>query len=239
MFRFLPVCLALVGGLLSGPRPAAAQTVIEKSAPVGAGQSVALELKFASSIRVRPATDGQLRVRATVSINQNKLNDAFSMRLTEAGSTVTVAADLDKNRLAQAQPGDCPDSTSHSYYGDWKKGRPAPVCADLTYDVTLPAGTALRITTIDGNIDVQGLTGELQAKSISGFVDVSWPAARGASVALKTISGEVYTDQDVAFSNRRDNPIVGYEVKGTLAGGSGPALRLESISGDVFFRRAK
>ncbi|UYZ62824.1 DUF4097 domain-containing protein [Hymenobacter weizhouensis] len=226
--------------LLSGQRPVAAQSVIEKNAPVPAGQAVTLDLKHATTIRVRPATDGQLRVRATVSINQNKLNDAFELDLTPAGNGLRVASDLNKKRLEQAKPGDCP-ANGTMYYGTWNgnKQNSAPVCADIVFEVTVPAATDLRISTISGDIDVQGLTGELQAKSISGFVDVSWPAARAASVALKTITGEVYTDQDVAFVNRQENPIVGYEVKGTLAGGTGPALRLESISGDVFFRRAK
>lgn len=235
----------VVGLLLSGPRAGWAQSVVEKSAPVAPGQQVELALKFATTIRVRPATDGQLRVRATVSINQNKLNDAFSLSLSQQSGQVVVASELDQKRLAQAQPGDCPEGKGSTYYyGDWKssqgasQGR-APVCSNIVVEVTVPAATALRISTISGDIDVRGLTGELEAKSISGFVDVSWPAARPASVALKTITGEVYTDQEVAFANRKENPIVGYEVRGALGAGAGPALRLESVSGDVFFRRAR
>ncbi|GGG28973.1 hypothetical protein [Hymenobacter glacieicola] len=238
LFCFLTV------GLLSGSGVAVAQTVLEKAAPVGGNSVVTLDLKHASTIRVRPATDGQLRVRATVSINQNKLNDAFTMSLQTTGTDLRVASDLDAKRLAQAQPGDCP-SGGTLYYGNWdhskggvRDGR-APVCADINYEITLPAATNLRISTISGNVDVRGLTGELRANSISGFVDVSWPAARPASVALKTITGEVYTDQEVAFSNRQQNPMVGYEVKGALGAGTGPLLRLESVSGDVFFRRAQ
>lgn len=235
MFRLLIGALLVLA--LARPATASAQTVTEKSAPVTAAQTVLLNLKFATTIRVRPATDGQLRVRATVNINQNKLNDAFQLDLTRTDAGLTVTSDLDKQRLAQAQPGDCPDSTG-SYYG-WNGGKQAPVCTNIVCEVTLPAATALRISTISGNIEVQGLTGELSAKTISGFVDVSWPASRGASVALKTISGEVYTNQSVALSNRKSDSPVGYEVRGTLGGGSGPTLRLESISGDVFFRQAK
>ena len=89
-----------------------------------------------------------------------------------------------------------------------------------------------------GNIDIAGLTGAIEAKSISGFVDVAWSPTKGAELSLKTIAGEVYTDQDIAFSNRKENPIVGYQLHGTLKG-SGPLVKLESISNDVYFRKRK
>jgi hypothetical protein len=33
--------------------------------------------------------------------------------------------------------------------------------------------------------------------------------------------------------------MVGYQLRGALASGNGPLLKLESISGDVFFRKPK
>ena len=102
--------------------------------------------------------------------------------------------------------------------------------------MTLPAGTALRLNTISGDLDLSGLNGAVTAKtisgdvlsagltgpltlrtisgdvkltglgnnvvdatSISGDVDVSWPAAQGAALNLKTISGEVYADPAVTI----------------------------------------
>jgi DUF4097 and DUF4098 domain-containing protein YvlB len=94
------------------------------------------------------------------------------------------------------------------------------------------------VNTISGNIDIAGLNGALEAKSISGFVDVAWSPSTGAELSLKTITGEVYTDQDIAFSNHKDNPMVGYQLHGTLKG-SGPLVKLESISNDVYFRKRK
>ncbi|MBC8082763.1 MAG: hypothetical protein H7Z21_06075, partial [Hymenobacter sp.] len=146
---------------------------------------------------------------------------------------------LNKKLLATAQPGDCP--AGGAYYGNWSEGQDrAPVCAGITFDVSLPPGTSLRVNTIGGNIDVRGLTGELQAKSVSGFVDVGWPASSGAQVILKTITGEVYSDLNLAADNQRSNPSrVGHEMKGNVGAASGPVLRLESIKGNVSLRKAK
>jgi hypothetical protein len=70
--------------------------------------------------------------------------------------------------------------------------------------------------TISANIDLKEVTGPVHAKSISGYVDMHWPSKQGASVAMKTITGEVYSDLDINFLNKKDTPqIVGYLLKGT------------------------
>ena len=234
----------------SGIQSAWAQKIIEKSTNLAAGQRVYLNLRQASSIRIRAGASGKMTVKASVSINQNKLNDALLLTLEQTGDGLKLASDFDKEMLRNAQPGDCP--TGGSYYGDTystnskkDKADAAPgrnsnqVCADIEYEITLPADVALRVNTLSGNIDIAGLTGTIEAKSLSGFVDVAWPPTQGAELSLKTITGEVYTDQDIAFSTaRRENPIVGYQLHGTLKG-SGPLVKLESISNDVYFRKRK
>lgn len=224
--------------------PAAhAQKIIEKSAAVGSRQQVVLDLPQATSIRIRGGSGRELRVRAAVTINQNKLNDALLLTLSTADDQLTVRSAFDEALLRTGQPGDCPSGPGYSQtwnMGEGNNGRQGyRVCSSVEVEIDVPAGVSLRVNTISGNIEATGLTGPLEAKSISGYVDVSWPAALGAQVAFKTITGEVYTDQDVAFANRRPGvPLVGYEVRGSL-GTTGPLLRLESISNDVYFRRGK
>ena len=148
-------------------------------------------------------------------------------------------------------------------------------CAKIDYEVTLPAGTTLRLNTISGDLDFEGLTGSVTAKtvsgdvqlnnltgpvtvrsvsgdvkltnlghssvdatSVSGDVDASWPPTQGAELSLKTISGEVYADPAVTFSNLKTHTYVGYELHGHL-GSNGPLVTLHSVSGDVFFRKQK
>ena len=228
--------LLLLAAALNGGQPVVAQRIIDQTTPLTAGQRVFLNLKHANTIRVRAGSGSEMKVHATVNINQNRLNDAVTLRVDRGSSEVAVVSDLDMKMLERAQPGDCPPDGNGSYWGNDKGGH--RVCVTIDYEVSLPAGTELKVNTISGNIDIDGLTAPIEAKSISGFVDISWPAAKGTVLAMKTITGEVYTDQDVAFTNRKENPLVGYELKGTLKG-SGPAVQLESISGDVFFRKHK
>ena len=248
MHRFFLLLLLVLA--TSGIQSAWAQKIIEKSANLTAGQRVYLNLRQASNIRIRAGASGKVTLKASVSINQNKLNDAFVLTTEQTGEELKLSSDLDKEMLRNAQPGDCPKGGAyygHTYFVNGKDdgahdrngNRHNPVCAVIEYEITVPADVALRVSTLSGNIDIEGLTGAIEAKSLSGFVDVAWPATKGAELSLKTITGEVYTDQDIAFSTTpRKNPIVGYQLLGTLKG-SGPLVKLESISNDVYFRKRK
>lgn len=93
---------------------------------------------------------------------------------------------------------------------------------------------------ISGDIRLTGLPGRapVSAESISGNVDASWPPAREADLALKSLSGEVYADSTVTFSNLKTKHVLGYSLRGhTGKGEGGPLVSLSSISGDVFFRK--
>ena len=244
MNRLILFCYPLLA--LLPALPAAAQKIVERQEKLGAGQRVFLNLRPGENIRVRAGQAGEMTFKATVSINQNQLNEAFVLDISRAADELTVKADLDKEALRTAPPGDCPEGVGSFWGESWSRNengrheqRRQGVCLSISYDITVPPGTDLRISTISGNISVAGLTGPLQAKSISGDVELNWPAARQAELAMKTITGEVYADPAVAFSNRREQSIVGYEVRGTWKGAGGPAVKLESISGDVFFRQGK
>jgi hypothetical protein len=223
--------------------PAAhAQKIIEKNIQVGPQQQVVLDLKQATSIKIRGGSGKQLRLRAAITINQNKLNDALQLTLATEGNQIVVQSAFDEAMLRTGQPGDCPEGQGQSSWssGAGKNGREGyRVCSNVDVEIEVPAGVSLRVSTISGNIEATGLTGPLEAKSISGYVDVTWSSGQGAEVAFKTITGEVYTDQDIAFTNRKQGiPMVGYEVRGSL-GKTGPLVRLESISNDVYFRKRK
>ena len=79
--------------------------------------------------------------------------------------------------------------------------------------------------------------------SVSGAVDVTMPASSKTTLQLRTISGEVYTDFDINMGKKGNEDdgmrrVGGQTVEGTVNGG-GTKIALQSISGDVFVRKAK
>ncbi|MGI4871595.1 MAG: DUF4097 family beta strand repeat-containing protein [Janthinobacterium lividum] len=272
--------------LLSSLLPAVAQRLVSQPVPLAAGQGIFLNVRFARTIRVRPGA--QALVQARVSLNANQNNDLFSLTTETSGGEVRVLEKLDEEKLRQSHfDGDCDggnftnrsDGVNVSHTRAPKPGRRTNgsynYCAQIDYEVTLPPGTPLHVTTISGNLDVSSLTGPvavetisgnltldhltgpvtassisgnvkltqpgnapLKATSVSGNVEASWPAQQSASLLLKSVSGEVYAAPAVTFSNLKPHSNVGYELQGTLGTGSGPLVKLESVSGDVFFRTA-
>jgi hypothetical protein len=212
-----------------------AQKIIDKSLPYESGKTVNLNLRFGDSIRVRYWDKAEVSVKMSVKINQNKLNDAFRVTDMVTSDEIILKTDIDKEKIKEGKGEDCPGQKSTWSTNDGKNSY--YVCSEINYQVTLPRQAKLKLETINGNIDIQGATAAVAAKTISGFVDMSWPKSKGANVAVKTITGEVYSDLDIDFGNKKDkNPIVGYLLEGKINGG-GPDVKLESISNNVYLRR--
>jgi hypothetical protein len=215
--------------------PAFSQKIVEKTLPYTKDQKIDMNLKFGDHIQVNAWDKKEVYIKAVIEINGGKLNDALLMNFTSDKDAIRVLADFDKQLIKQGRREDCP-STDGSFRG-YHEGNNY-VCSTISYQIFIPKGASLDIETISANIDMKDLTGPVHAKSISGFIDMHWPSKQGASVAMKTITGEVYSDLDINFLNKKDTPqIVGYLIKGTVNGG-GPDVHLESISNDVFLRKA-
>jgi hypothetical protein len=216
--------------------PLLAQKIIENKLPYETGKTVNLNLKFADSIKVRYWDRSEVSVRIAVTINKGKLNDGLLVTKSTTAGEVILKTDFDQELLKQGKGEDCPGNKKGTWNSDDGKNR-YYVCSEINYQVYLPRQAKLKLETINGNIDIEGATSTVQAKTISGYVDMSWPKAKGANVAMKTITGEVYSDLNIEFKNKKQkDPIVGYLLEGTFNGG-GPEVRLESISNNVYFRK--
>jgi len=225
--------LILILALLAGPL--SAQKIIEKKLPYKEGQTANLNLKFADSIQVRYWDKPEVYVKIKAVINSNKLNDALLVTDRATADELIVEIGFDDEILKKGKKEDCPEDRRSSW-NDKDGTHRYYMCKEIDYQVFLPRSAKLKLETIDGNIDIEGASTTVFAKTISGYVDMSWPKSKGINVAMKTITGEVYSDFEIDFKNKKQkNPIVGYLLEGTVKGG-GPDVKLESISNDVYLR---
>lgn len=227
--------------LVAGSIHAQEQTrIIEQTLPAGRDQKIELNLRFGDTIVVKGWDRQEVSFRATVSINNGKLNDAFLVDYRDDRRGLRIDVDYDKEKIREGRRSDCPDSRHTNSWQHNRSGDGYVVCSRITYEISVPRSAVLRLETISADIEMTGLAGSVEAKSISGFVDLSWPEEVGASLSLKTVSGEAYTDLDtIRFRNRKARPpIVGYELRGTIGtGADGASVRLESVSGDLYLRK--
>lgn len=76
---------------------------------------------------------------------------------------------------------------------------------------------------------------------VSGYIDVTIPAATNADMYLSSISGEIYTNLDLNLKSDLDDMKRlggGRKIESTLNDG-GVEIGLKTVSGDIYLRRAE
>lgn len=231
--------IMLLVGLTAMKSAGAQQRIVEKTFEAASDAPIQLNLKFGEVIEVKGWDKNEVSFRAVIEINGGKLNDAFVANFDENGGGIRIQTDFDKEKLKEGRAEDCPDSRYHSF--SWNdNGRNQIVCSTIIFEIFVPANSHLELETIAADVELYDLNGPIDAKSISGFVDLSWPDRKGAEVSLKTITGEAYSDlNNLIFNNRKEHfPHVGYELRGAIGSG-GPLIKLESVSGDLYLRKTE
>ena len=192
-----------------------AQQIIEKHMEFSGKESVALKIQIADSIRILTWNKNEVYVKASVSINENKDNEAYSTSFDESDHAVTVNAKFREN-----------------YF----KGRNN--CCDkaaIFWQVYIPEKARFSVETINANITVTGQTKEMKIKSISGYIDLAVPGNKEADLDFSTISGTMYSDLELALNQKHNS--VPSRITEKINNG-GPLIKLETISGDIYFRKS-
>lgn len=215
--------------------PVLAQKVVEENIAYKEGQEIVLELPIGKTIKITGWDKKEVALNASVNINNNTLNEAYSLAV-EEGEEIRIVAELDDEMLKNGKAEDCNENFS---FQTIKNGSRTAVCADIFYEIKVPRTANLKLETISADVEAAGLEGPTNLKSISGFIDLSWPQQKDAELQLKSITGELYTDLTFDILNKKeDAPMVGYDLKGRNGKG-GPLLELQTISSNIYLRRSK
>lgn len=214
----------------------AQQRVVEKTFSADSDEKIRLNLKFGENIVIKGWDRNEVSFRAVVEINSGKLNDAFVTNYSDGNNGIRIDTDFDKDKIKEGRAEDCPERyATYSWNGN---GDRHVVCSEISFELYVPKNSDLQLETIAADVELYDLNGPIDAKSISGYVDLTWPDRNGAEISLKTISGEAYSDlENIHFRNRQEHfPHVGYELRGAIGSG-GPMVKLESVSGDLYLRK--
>jgi DUF4097 and DUF4098 domain-containing protein YvlB len=75
----------------------------------------------------------------------------------------------------------------------------------------------------------------MKVKSISGYIDLEVPADKQADLDFSTISGTMYSNHELALNQKHGG--IPSKIMEKLNDGGVP-IKLETISGDIFFRKS-
>ena len=193
----------------------AAQKLTEKHLDFSDQKSLEMNIQIADSISLQTWNKNEVFVIASVNINKNKDNEAYLISFSETGDNTKISGRFSDGYF-KGKDNCCNES-------------------EIFWQVWVPEYTDFKIETINGNITITGQTDQMKVKTISGYIDLAIPASQNADIAFSTISGTIYTNHTLNLSeNQTGIPTV---IKEKFNEGGLP-ISLETISGDIFFRKA-
>jgi len=195
--------------------PTQAQQIIEKHIDFSGKESVSLKIQIADSINVQTWNKNEVYIKASVNINENKDNEAYLTSFDEAGKTITVNANF-KEKYFKGK-NNCCNKT------------------DIYWQVYIPEKIRFSVETINADITITGQTSGMSVKDISGYIDLAVPVDKKANLEFSTVTGTMYSNHELAL-NKTHGGIPSKIVEKLNNGGA--LIKLETISGDIYFRRS-
>jgi hypothetical protein len=241
--------------VLVAATPVRAQKVIEKHMDLSANGIVSMNFQISDSIRIITWKKNEVYVKSTIDVNDNKNNDDYKETFNESGNTVNVIAKLEYHCHTFHSRRKSSDSSNRSSdsnrLSDSNRSTDSNRSSDSNNDcccncgcetniyhvIYVPENTDFSVETINGNITISGNTAKIRAHSISGYIDLSMSPERPADLSMRTISGAMYSNFELSGNSRHDRQVGGGTVHAQLNGSGGKAIELETISGDIFFRK--
>ncbi len=216
---------------------ASAQKVIEKHMPLSSNGFVSMNFQISDSIRIVMWDKNEVYVKSMIDVNDNQNNDDYKETFDESATSVNVTGKLHTNCNNYHRRKRTADSTHRSDDDDNCCSCNCGCETNIVHEVHIPENTDFSVETINGNIIISGNTAGVRAKSISGYIDLTMAPQKPAALRMQTITGTMYSNFDLGGTNGLHRQVGGRTVDAQLNGTGGKAVDLETISGDIFFRK--
>lgn len=188
---------------------AQAQTKTEKIVPVNTGENISMDFTWPTLITINTWDKNEVKLVASVDINNGQNNDAFSFEVDNTTSGISISSlingykDLPR-KITIMQGGqkyffntDDPKSPEiqkfkkeHSSFEYMNHG----VIMDITLEVWVPNNVIMNIYSKFGLVEVVDFPGDMKIHSKFGGVDVS--SIGNTAIKAGTRFGEKYTNLD-------------------------------------------
>ena len=199
-----------------------AQKIVEKHTEVSPGTFISMDFQISDSIRIITWNKPDFYVKSSINVNDNKNNDDYIIDVSSSGTHVNLRGKLDfKGKNNRNCENCCCNCTT-----------------EIFHEVYIPENADFSVETINGNIIITGKTAEVRAHSISGYIDFAVAADRKADLKLSTITGTMFSNVDLNEGARKMHHVGGGSLTAQLNGGGGKSIDLQTISGNIFFRKA-
>jgi DUF4097 and DUF4098 domain-containing protein YvlB len=234
MERHALVAIAAVAFAITTSARALEQTEnFDKTVPFPTGGTLELN-NFSGTVHITGTTGKDVVIKAVRHGDREKL-DHIKLDVQTSGSRVTI----DANKRDSG----------------WDDRKDSVVETD--FEIQVPAAARLKLDAFSSDVDVKGLSGEMDLHTFSGDIDLDAAAAgQSPRLSAQTFSGNITVrladsakgdvnfdsfsgrfDSDVPVSLRSSGGRRRTTISGSLPGGTGSPLNFHTFSGDVRIKK--
>jgi hypothetical protein len=234
----------ILAGMLAGS--AYAQTPINKTIPVGAGQKLTVHFDYPELIKITSWDKNEIAVGGTVSINSGENDDAFELKESVSNNTIYLDGSIknikslpqritiyrDGQKIMFKTKADYKEYVSKNG-GDYNH-MSWGVDMDIIIEIKVPRNMETKVESVYGMVEVKDFTGPLTVDATYGGVDAALQEAGLGELIAETNYGQIYTNLNVKFSSAEERDFHTYV---SAKPGKGPRYSFESKYGNVYLRK--
>jgi hypothetical protein len=233
--------LILVTGVL------AAQTPVNKSYPVTAGQKLSMRFDYPEMVRVTTWDKNEISITGTVSINGGESDDAFELNQSVSGNTIYIENKIVNMKSLPHRITVMDGATKITFKdkAEYKKycvehGREFRTTnwgldMDIVLEIKVPKGMETAVESVYGFVEVKNFTGHLSVVATYGGVDAALQEKLVGEISAETDYGQIYTNLDIKLTG---SEFKDFHTQVSAKPGTGPRYSFESKYGNVYIRKA-
>jgi hypothetical protein len=225
---------------------ALAQTAVNKSFPVQAGQQVNLHFDHPKLVKITTWDKNEISVTGNVMINSGENDDAFSITSTTSGNIMNVTGEVVNikslpKRITIHRDGATMTFKNKEEYNKYAatNGREFNwmnngVDIEIMLEVKVPRNTITYVKAVYGMVEVRNFEGPIDVLSTYGGVDAALNVKTTGELHAETNYGTIYSNLDVKFTDGEEKNFHSW-VKAKP--GTGPKQSFECKYGNVYLRK--
>jgi len=223
-----------------------AQTAVNKSIPVSAGQKLTMHFDYPKLIKVTTWDKNEIAVLGSVSINSGENDDAFELKESVSNNTIYLDGTIrdmknlprrititrDGQKIMFRTKADYKEyiSKNGGNYNNMSWGADI----EIELEIKVPRNMETRVESVYGMVEVKDFTGPLTVDATYGGVDAALIETGLGELIAETNYGQIYTNLNTKFSSSEDRDFHTYV---SAKPGKGPRYSFESKYGNVYLRK--
>lgn len=225
-----------------------AQTPVNKSYPVSAGQKISFHFDYPELVKISTWDKNEVSIEGFVSINGGESDDAFEISHSVSGNTLNIESrirnlkDLPQRITVRRGAEKITFKTKADYrkYCD-EHGKDFNmtnwgVDMEIVLEIKVPKSSLeTKLESVYGMVEVKNFLGPLSVDATYGGVDVSVQEKSTGELIAETGYGQIYTNLDQKFSG---SEFEDFHTVVSIKPGTGPRYNFESKYGNVYLRKA-